>query len=142
MLFLDLIKIYNVFYIMVTEILDRFKRMNMRDMERSYEIYKAFLGFTENVKREANSIPLVFGFVFKNPSYYTPDPKLEKTLQRCMQSKEMGGQDDFDDEDFGMGDDFEAEDVYENRKFDQGGEDSEDDDDDDIGGIDILGDVK
>ena len=141
MMFLDLIKIYNVFYIMVTEILDRFKRMNMRDMERAYEIYKAFLGFTENVKREANSIPLVFGFVFKNPSYYTPDPKLEKTLQRCMQSKEMGGGEDFDDADFGMGDDFEAEDVYENRGFEQGG-DSDDEEDDDIGGIDILGDVK
>lgn len=110
-------------------------------MERGFEIYKAFLGFTENVKREANSIPLVFGFVFKNPSYYTPDPKLEKTLQRCMQSKEMGGAEDFDDADFGMGEEFEAEDVYENRGFEQGG-DSDDDDDDDIGGIDILGDVK
>ena len=143
MLFLDLIKIYNVFYIMVTEILDRFKRMKHKEMERSYEIYKAFLGFTENVKKEANSIPLVFGFVFKNPSYYTPDPKLEKTLQRCMQNKEYGGaEEDFDAADFGMGgDDFEAEDVYENRGFEQGG-DSDEEDDDDIGGIDILGDVK
>ena len=143
MLFLDLIKIYNVFYIMVTEILDRFKRMSHKDMERSYQIYKAFLGFTENVKKEANSIPLVFGFVFKNPSYYTPDPKLEKTLQRCMKTKEMGGaqDEDFDAADFGMGEGFEAEDVYENRGFEQGG-DSDDDDDEDIGGIDILGDVK
>lgn len=84
MLFLDLIKIYNVYYIMVTEVLDRFKRMAGKDMDRAYAMYKAFLSFTENVKREANSIPLVFGFVFKAPSYYTPDPKLEKTLQRCM----------------------------------------------------------
>ena len=58
-----------------------------------------------------------------------------------MQSKEMGGGEDFDDADFGMGDDFEAEDVYEQRAFEQGG-DSDDEEDDDIGGIDILGDVK
>jgi len=79
MLFLDLIKIYNVFQIMMAEILDRFKKMSLKDMEKSFGIYKSFLKFTENVKKEANVIPLHFGFVFKAPNYQL-DPKLEKTL--------------------------------------------------------------
>ncbi len=116
-MFLDLIKIYNVFYIMVTEVLDRFKRMSVKEMDRAYAMYKAFLAFTESVKKEANSIPLVFGFVFKAPSYYTPDPKLEKTLQRCMNSREMGGGEEFEDEDFGIEEqDYgDYDDQYENR---------------------------
>jgi len=80
MLFLDLIKIYNIYYILVTEILDRFKKMPLKEMEKSLTVYKNFLRFTEDVKREANIIPLNFGFVFKSPSYYVPDPKLEKSL--------------------------------------------------------------
>ena len=47
MLFLDLIKIYNVFYIMITQILDRFKKMTLSDMEKALLIYKVFTTFTE-----------------------------------------------------------------------------------------------
>ena len=47
MLFLDLIKIYNVFYIMITQILDRFKKMTLIDMEKALSIYKVFTTFTE-----------------------------------------------------------------------------------------------
>jgi hypothetical protein len=108
-------------------------------MEKGFRMYKAFLSFTENVKREANSIPLVFGFVFKAPSYYTPDPKLEKTLQRCMD-----GAGDFEDEDFDMGgqEDFaEFDEQMDNRQ--QFAEDPDSADEDyDLGGIDILSDVR
>ena len=58
MLFLDLIKIYNIFYIMVTEILDRFKNMTFQDMEKSFKIYRNFIKFTDDVKKEANAIPI------------------------------------------------------------------------------------
>jgi hypothetical protein len=79
--------------------------MNHSEMEKSFMIYKKFITFTDNVKREANAIPIQFGFVFKAPNYYVPDPKLEKTLERCMRNKEMGGDvdEDFDvDMDFGQ----------------------------------------
>ena len=104
MLFLDIIKIYNLFYIMTTEILDRFKKMSLKEMEKSLIMYKNFIGFTDKIKVHANSIPMLFGFVFKAPNYYTPDPKLERELESCINRKKQGGYDDYDDnEHFGMG---------------------------------------
>ena len=121
MLFLDLIKIYNVFYIMTTEILDRFKRMSHKEMEKAFAMYKNFINFTTSVKKEANTIPLHFGFVFKAPNYYTPDPKLENSLKRCMEQKEAGvsGYADEDLEGFDIPKEHnfaDYDDDYENRK--------------------------
>ena len=144
MLFLDLIKIYNVFYIMTTEILDRFKRMSHKEMEKAFAMYKNFINFTTSVKKEANTIPLHFGFVFKAPNYYTPDPKLENSLKRCMEQKEAGvsGYADEDLEGFDIPKEHnfaDYDDDYENRKQFQDDDDDSDDEDLDV---DILADVK
>jgi len=103
---------------MMAEILDRFKKMSLKDMEKSFGIYKAFLKFTENVKKEANVIPLHFGFVFKAPNYQL-DPKLEKTLQSCISKKERGEEvddDQYADFDLGEQDYKEYDNAYEERK--------------------------
>jgi hypothetical protein len=77
MLFLDMIKIYNLYYILITEILGRYKKsLNLQEMEKAYKMYNDFIQFNEIVKREANSIPMLFGFNFKAPNYYVPDSKL------------------------------------------------------------------
>lgn len=85
MLFLDLIKVYNIYYILITEVLDRYKKtLTLQEMEKAFVMYKTFIQFNEIVKREAQNIPLVFGFVFKPPNYYIPDAKLEKTLEKIL----------------------------------------------------------
>lgn len=77
MLFLDMIKIYNIYYVLMTEILDRYKKsLTLPEMEKAFKMYQNFIAFNDMVKREANSIPMVFGFVFKPPNYYIPDAKL------------------------------------------------------------------
>jgi len=77
MLFLDMIKIYNIYYILITEVLDWYKKtLSLVEMEKAFKMYQNFISFNEVVKWEANSIPMVFGFVFKPPSYYIPDAKL------------------------------------------------------------------
>lgn len=144
MLFLDLIKVYNIFYIMITEILDRFKKMPIKDMEKALQMYKEFIRFTDDVKREANTIPLHFGFVFKSPSYYVADPKLEKNLGIMIQQKNRG--DDLDEyDDFDLGDqmpdnqdfdDYDAQLEDRNQNFGDGKDEDSDDD------IDILADVR
>ena len=77
--------------------------MSQKDMEKAFAMYKNFINFTATVKKEANTIPLHFGFVFKAPNYYTPDPKLEKSLQRCIETKADGGYADEDLEGFEFG---------------------------------------
>ena len=127
----------------MAEILDRFKKMSLKDMEKSFGIYKAFLKFTENVKKEANVIPLHFGFVFKAPNYQL-DPKLEKTLQSCISKKERGEEvddDQYADFDLGEQDYKEYDNAYEERKQQFDGEEDDDEDSDDYG-VDILADVK
>jgi len=85
MLFLDLIKIYNIYYILITEVLDWYKKsLSLQEMEKAYLMYKTFIQFNDVVKREGQNIPLVFGFVFKPPNYYIPDAKLEKTLEKIL----------------------------------------------------------
>lgn len=64
-------------------------------------MYKTFIQFNEVVKREAQNIPLVFGFVFKPPNYYIPDAKLEKTLEKILDQKRAGRAHDGEDFEFG-----------------------------------------
>ncbi len=53
MLFLDLIKIYNIYYILITEVLDRYKKsLSLQEMEKAYLMYKTFIQFNDVVKRE------------------------------------------------------------------------------------------
>lgn len=88
MLLLDMIRIYNLYYILITEILGRYKKgLTLPEMEKAFKMYKDFITFNEVVKREANSIPMVFGFSFKSPNYYVPDGKLQKNLEKILEQK-------------------------------------------------------
>lgn len=141
MIFLDLVKIYNVFYIMTMETLDRYKRMSVTEMNKALILYKNFCSFTDTLKKEANTIPMLFGFSFKEPNYYKPDAKKERAMKNAKKDKEAGG-DGFVDED----DDFAEEmpDFEDQDKADFADEYKEEDDEDsdDDYQFDILGDVK
>lgn len=142
MIFLDLVKIYNVFYIMTMETLDRFKKMGSAEMNKALVMYKNFCSFTDTLKKEANTIPMLFGFSFKEPNYYKPDSKKERAMKNALKDKEAGGDGFIDDDD-----DF-AEEMPEFEDEDKGGfadeykeEEDEADSDDDYQ-FDLLGDVK
>ena len=138
MIFLDLVKIYNVFYIMTMETLDRYKKMGAPEMQKGLVLYKNFCNFTDTLKKEANTIPMLFGFTFKEPNYYKPDINKERAMKKALKDKESGGGYD-DDEDFG-----ETVPEFEEQKNDFAEEDEKDDDEDsdDEYNFDILGDVK
>jgi hypothetical protein len=141
MLLIDLIKIYNLYYILITEILGRYKKgLNLQEMERAFKMYKDFINFSEIVKREANSIPMIFGFPFKSPNMYVPDGKLLKNLEKILEQKRGGREPaDFDDEvaiERNGGDDYDY--GQERHQFDK---DDEDSGEEDLDGVDILSDV-
>ena len=141
MLFLDLVKIYNVFYIMTMETLDRYKRMSASEMNKALVLYKNFCNFTETLKKEANTIPMLFGFTFKEPNYYKPDPKKEKAMKNAMKDKERGGFDEDQEGSFGdeMPDLDGQEDVGRHDDYDEAKDDEDSDDD---YNFDILGDAR
>uniref|UniRef100_A0A7S3JA22 Uncharacterized protein n=1 Tax=Euplotes harpa TaxID=151035 RepID=A0A7S3JA22_9SPIT len=142
MIFLDLVKIYNVFYIMTMDTLDRYKKMNAAEMRKAFAMYKNFCNFTDTLKKEANTIPMLFGFTFKEPNYYKPDAKKEVAMKNALKDREAGG-DGYDDEGSFGGDEvpeFEEAAVkrdYEDEKESDDGENSDDDYQ-----FDLLADVK
>ncbi len=73
-------------------------------MNKALVMYKNFCSFTDTLKKEANTIPMLFGFSFKEPNYYSPDSKKERAMKNALKSKEEGGDGFIDD-----GDDFREE---------------------------------
>lgn len=140
MVFLDLVKIYNVFYIMTMETLDRYKRMSSAEMNKALILYKNFCSFTDTLKKEANTIPMLFGFSFKEPNYYKPDPKKERAMKNALKDKEAGG-DGFLDDDDDFAEEMPDFEDQEKGGFDEYKEEDEENSDDDYQ-FDILGDVK
>lgn len=142
MIFLDLVKVYNVFYIMTMEVLDRYKKMSSSEMSKALVLYKNFCNFTETLKKEANTIPMLFGFTFKEPNYYKSDANKERAMKNAMKDKESGGYDEDQEGSFGeeihevVDQDVGGHHDYEDEKAEEG-EDSDDD-----YNFDILGDVK
>ena len=53
-LFLDLIFIYKVFYVLITEVLDRFPELTKEQSEKFLVIYQNFVNFTKILKAKGN----------------------------------------------------------------------------------------
>ena len=141
MIFLDMVKIYNVFYIMTMETLDRFKKMSASEMSKAMVMYKNFVSFTETLKKEANTIPMLFGFTFKEPNYYKPDPNKERAMSRALKDKESGG--DAYDNDDSVGGEAAPEFEEVRQKYDEDEKDSDDgNNSDEDYQFDLLSDVK
>ena len=141
MIFLDMVKIYNVFYIMTMETLDRYKKLSASEMSKAMVLYKNFCSFTETLKKEANTIPMLFGFTFKEPNYYKSDLNKERAMSKALKEKESGG-DNFDEDDGSVGGEVmpEFEDVKYKEDDDEKDSDGENSDDDYQ--FDLLSDVK
>ena len=141
MLFLDLVKIYNVFYIMTMETLDRYRKMSASEMSKAMVMYKNFCNFTETLKKEANTIPMLFGFTFKEPNYYKPDLKKERAMSSALKDKESGG-DGFGEDDDSVGGDAAPEFEEVKHKYDEDLKESDDENSDEDYQFDLLSDVK
>lgn len=56
MLFKDLIKVYKVYYVHVTEILERFTDLNYEDGQKAFVMYQNFVNVTDAIKTKANKL--------------------------------------------------------------------------------------
>jgi hypothetical protein len=73
-----------VFYVLVTEILERFSEMSIEYAKKSFVVYQNFVNLTKVMKTKADKIMYEFEFTIKLPSYYTPDASLVETLKICI----------------------------------------------------------
>jgi hypothetical protein len=62
MLFKDLIKVYKVYYVHITEILERFSGLDVEDMKKAFIMYQNFVNLTDGIKTRANKLIYTFNF--------------------------------------------------------------------------------
>jgi hypothetical protein len=62
MLFKDLIKIYKVYYVHVTELLERFPTLDFDTATKAFLVYKNFVNLTDAIKTRANKLIYAFNF--------------------------------------------------------------------------------
>lgn len=60
MIFSDLIQIYKVFYVVVTELLERFADLTIDQAKKAYVIYQNFVDLTNIMKSKADKIMIEF----------------------------------------------------------------------------------
>ena len=91
LLFIDLLHIYKVFYVLVTEILERFGLMPVDQAKKSFVVYQNFVSLTGVMKNKAEKILQEFEFNVKLPQSYTPDASWVENLRTCIDVKAKGG---------------------------------------------------
>lgn len=90
MLFKDLIKVYKVYYVHITEILERFASLKSDDCRKAFEMYQNFVKLTEVIKTKANKLIYQFNFPIQLPDFYNPEKDLVETLRVVCESNDSG----------------------------------------------------
>lgn len=88
MLFKDLIKIYKIYYVHITEILERFASLNSDDAQKAFVMYQNFVNLTEGIKTKANKLIYTFNFPIQLPDFYNPEKGLVDTLRVVVESND------------------------------------------------------
>ena len=90
MLFKDLIKIYKVYYVHITEILERFPSLSGGDAQKAFVMYQNFVNLTDSIKNKANKLVYTFNFPVQLPDFYNPEKGLIDTLKVVMEEAKAG----------------------------------------------------
>lgn len=90
MLFKDLIKVYKIYYVHITEILERFASLQQNECKKAFEMYQNFVKLTEVIKSKANKLIYQFNFPIQLPDFYNPEKDLVETLRVVCNSADQG----------------------------------------------------
>ena len=91
MCFKDLIKIYKIYYVHITELLERFPTLNKEDASKGFIMYQNFVNLTEGIKTKANKLIYAFNFPIQLPDFYSPEKSLVQKLKIVVESADAGG---------------------------------------------------
>jgi hypothetical protein len=92
MCFKDLIKIYKVYYVHITELLERFPSLNKEDAQKGFVMYQNFVNLTEAIKTKANKLIFAFNFPIQLPDFYQPEKGLVDKLKAVVNNASDSGE--------------------------------------------------
>jgi hypothetical protein len=87
LLFIDLLQVYKVFFIVVSEVLDRFPQMNADQAQKCFVMYQNFVNLTSIMQNKGDMIINEFRFQVRLPAYYRPNPEDVEQLRIIVNQK-------------------------------------------------------
>lgn len=90
MLFKDLIKVYKVYYVHITEVLERFPGLSASEASKAFVMYQNFVNLTDGIKTKANKLIYTFNFPIQLPDFYNPEKGLVDTLKVVVEQAKQG----------------------------------------------------
>jgi hypothetical protein len=89
MLFKDLIKVYKVYYVHITELLERFEKLGGEEQKRAFEMYQLFVVRTDGMKTKAAKLVYQFNFPIQLPDFYNPEKDMVETLRVVVEGNDQ-----------------------------------------------------
>jgi hypothetical protein len=87
LLFVDLLKIYQSYYLLVTVMLEKFDEMDLKDAKRAFIIYLNFIKINKEIRKMASTIIVEFNIKLKI-HFYEVDNKVAEGLKLAIEVKE------------------------------------------------------
>jgi hypothetical protein len=80
-----------VYYVHVTELLERFPTLNKEDAKKGLVMYQNFINLTEAIKTKANKLIFAFNFPIQLPDFYQPEKGLVDKLNMVVENASETG---------------------------------------------------
>lgn len=87
MLFVDLLKIYQSYYLLVTVMLEKFTEMDLKDAKRAFLIYLNFIKINKEIRKMASTVISEFNIKLKF-YFYEVDNRVIEGLKLAIEAKE------------------------------------------------------
>jgi hypothetical protein len=87
LLFVDLLQIYQPYYLLITVMLEKFEEMTLKDAKRAFIIYMNFIKINKEIRKMASSISLEFNINI-GINFYDIDVKVVDALKISIEHKE------------------------------------------------------
>lgn len=86
-LFVDLLKIYQSYYVLVSVMLDKFEEMDLRDAKRAFIVYLNFIKINKEIRKMALSVLQEFNIKL-DIYFFDIDTKVAEALKVTIETKE------------------------------------------------------
>lgn len=88
LLFIDLLKLYQSYYLLITVMLERLPEMDLSDTKRAFIVYTNFVRFNKEIRSKAVSICKEFSLVGMDLQFYDVDFKIIETMRHDVEQRE------------------------------------------------------
>jgi predicted RNA-binding protein Jag len=87
LVFVDLLQIYQSYYLLISVMLEKFDGMTLKDAKRAFIIYLNFMKINKEIRKMASSIIQEFNIKI-DISFYEIDTKVIEALKISIETKE------------------------------------------------------